>query len=245
MTLSTCSRPVDRLVGAGGQLARCSVRAAAFQRMSSTSELLPEPETPVTAVTTPSGKRTSTFWRLCCRAPLTTIAGHVRVGRPAGGWSARGSPPCPRGTCRSATSSDARTFAGAPDGRDPAARLARAGAEVDEVVGRLDHLAVVLDEDQRVAQVAEVLQGARAAGRCRAGAGRSSARRARRGRPSGRCRSGWPGGSAGSRRRRASACRGPGSGSRGRRRPGTSGGRGPRGRGRRRCAARPRPAAGP
>ena len=38
--------------------------------------------------------------------------------------------------------------------------VARAGAEVDQVVGRLDHLAVVLDQDQRVAQVAEVPQSA-------------------------------------------------------------------------------------
>ena len=53
----------------GVNWARCKVRAAAFQRMSSTSELLPEPETPVTAVTTPSGKRTSMFRRLCCRPP--------------------------------------------------------------------------------------------------------------------------------------------------------------------------------
>ena len=54
---------------------------------------------------------------------------------------------------------DALTFAGVPGGRDLAAAVARAGAEVDEVVGRLDHLAVVLDQDQRVAQVAEPLQG--------------------------------------------------------------------------------------
>ena len=39
-----------------------------------------------------------------------------------------------------------------------AAELARAGPEVDQVVGRLDHLAVVLDQDQRVAQVAQVPQ---------------------------------------------------------------------------------------
>ena len=43
-------------------------------------------------------------------------------------------------------------------GDDLAAAVARAGAEVEQVVGRLDHLAVVLDEDQRVAQVAELLQ---------------------------------------------------------------------------------------
>ena len=51
--------------------------------MSSTSELLPEPVTPVTTVTTPSGNRTSTFLRLCCRAPLITIAGPP-ASRPAG-----------------------------------------------------------------------------------------------------------------------------------------------------------------
>src|SRR5208282_1882896 len=55
--------------------ARCRVLAAAFQRMSSTRELLPEPLTPVTTVTTPSGMRTSRSLRLFCRAPRITIAG--------------------------------------------------------------------------------------------------------------------------------------------------------------------------
>ena len=55
---------------------------------------------------------------------------------------------------------DDRTFVGRPGGGDPAAPFPRAGAEVDEVVGRLDDLAVVLDQDQGVAQVAEVPQGA-------------------------------------------------------------------------------------
>ena len=41
--------------------------------MPFTSELLPEPDTPVTQVITPSGKRTSTFLRLCARAPRTVI----------------------------------------------------------------------------------------------------------------------------------------------------------------------------
>ena len=39
-----------------------------------------------------------------------------------------------------------------------AALVARAGAEVEQVVGRGDHLAVVLDEQERVAEVAEALQ---------------------------------------------------------------------------------------
>src|SRR6185295_17850347 len=37
------------------------------------SELLPDPATPVTTVSTPSGMSTSTFFRLCVRAPRTFI----------------------------------------------------------------------------------------------------------------------------------------------------------------------------
>src|SRR4051812_40294118 len=37
------------------------------------SELLPEPATPVTTTSTPSGMSTSTFFRLCVRAPRTFI----------------------------------------------------------------------------------------------------------------------------------------------------------------------------
>ena len=43
-------------------------------------------------------------------------------------------------------------------GDDLAAESAGAGAEVEEVVGACDHLAVVLDDHQRVAQVAELLE---------------------------------------------------------------------------------------
>ncbi len=45
-----------------------------------------------------------------------------------------------------------------PGRRDLSAAVARTGAEIDEMVGRLDHLAVVLDQDERVAQVAQVPQ---------------------------------------------------------------------------------------
>ena len=116
-----------------------------------------------------------------------------------------------------------------------------AGAEVEQVIGRLDHLAVVLDQEQRVAQVAELLQRPEQPARCRAGAGRSSARRARRARRSGRCRSGWPGGCAAlSPPESVGRAAGRASGNRGRRRPGTAGGCGSRGAVRRRSAARRR-----
>ena len=39
-----------------------------------------------------------------------------------------------------------------------AAKASRAGAQIDDVVGRLDGLFVVLDDDDRVAQVAETAQ---------------------------------------------------------------------------------------
>ena len=66
----------------------------------------------------------------------------------------------------------------------------------------------------------------RAGGRCRAGAGRSRARRARRARRSGPSRSARRGGCAGSRRRRACRSCAKASGSRGRRRSGNRGARG-------------------
>ena len=42
---------------------------------------------------------------------------------------------------------------------DPAPSFARARPEVDKVIGRLDDLAVMLDQDQRVTQVAKVPEG--------------------------------------------------------------------------------------
>ena len=45
-----------------------------------------------------------------------------------------------------------------PFGDDLAAAFAALGAEVDDPVGRLDHVEVVLDHDDRVAQVDQPLQ---------------------------------------------------------------------------------------
>ncbi len=54
-----------------------------------TSELLPEPATPVTTVSTPSGMSTSTFWRLFAVAPRTAS---VPVGLRTVSFSAARSP---------------------------------------------------------------------------------------------------------------------------------------------------------
>ena len=51
------------------------------------------------------------------------------------------------------------TSAGEPDAVTSPPKSPEPGAEVDQVVGRLDHLAVVFDQDQRVSQVAQPAQG--------------------------------------------------------------------------------------
>jgi hypothetical protein len=65
---------LDALVGADAVEAAVSLCERAGRRMPLTSELLPAPLTPVTASSTPSGKLTSTFLRLCSAAPLTSTA---------------------------------------------------------------------------------------------------------------------------------------------------------------------------
>src|ERR671921_787157 len=91
--------------------------------MSLTRLDLPEPETPVTATSRPSGKVTSTPLRLCSRAPLTTSS------RPGVGW---------RRTCGTAISLRPERYC---------------------PVGGLDRVLVVLDDDERVAHVAQPHEG--------------------------------------------------------------------------------------
>ena len=85
-------------------------------------------------------------------------------------------------------------------GDEVAAMHAGARPHIDQPVGGADRLLVVLDDDDRVAEVAQPLQRRRAAARCRAGAARSTARRARRARRSAPSRSARRAGCAGSRR---------------------------------------------
>ena len=119
-----------------------------------------------------------------------------------------------------------------------AAAHARAGTQVEHVIGAADGVLVVLDHDQRVAMTGELAQGRRAGSRCRAGAGRWSARRARSTRPAGSSPAARRGGCAAPRRPRASARRGRAAGSRVPRARGTSGARGSRPAGRARSRAR-------
>ena len=126
-----------------------------------------------------------------------------------------------------------------PSRDDVAAVLAGARAHVDDVVGRAHRALVVLDDEHGVAEVAQALERARSAARCRAGAGRSTARRGCRARRPARSRSASPAGSAAPRRPTASPPRGPSTGSRRRRCRGSAAARrsraGSAGRSRGRC----------
>ncbi len=72
-TLSSSSVPVTRVCLPGTRRAPLRREASTSYRMSLTSEDLPEPLTPVTDVSTPSGKSTVTLRRLLARAPTTVI----------------------------------------------------------------------------------------------------------------------------------------------------------------------------
>ena len=84
MTLSTAPAPSTESWAPGSSRAPKTAVASARYRMSVTSVLLPEPETPVTAVNVPSGKRTSTSRRLWARAPTTSSALPLPVRRRVG-----------------------------------------------------------------------------------------------------------------------------------------------------------------
>ena len=53
-------------------------RCPSAYSVSNASELLPEPESPVTTVSRPRGSSTLTFFRLCVRAPRILILSIVR-----------------------------------------------------------------------------------------------------------------------------------------------------------------------
>ena len=121
-----------------------------------TSVDLPEPETPVTQMKHPSGNATSMCLRLCSEAPRTTSASPLPSRRVSGigmivlaGEVAAGE--------RLGVAHDLLWRARRDD---VPAVLARAGAEVDEVVGGAHHRLVVLDDEHGVAEVAEARERA-------------------------------------------------------------------------------------
>ena len=115
-----------------------------------TSVDLPEPDTPVTEVSTPSGNDTSISRRLCSRAP-TTVSCRRAVDRPAdrGHLDAL--------LARQVGAGDrvrvAQQLGVGAAVHDRAAVLAGRRADVDHPVGMRDGVLVVLDDDQRVAEI--------------------------------------------------------------------------------------------
>ena len=159
--------------------------------MSFTRVDFPDPLTPVTATSAPSGIRTSMFFRLFSRAPWMTrspfIPGRLsarRADRPSRRVRyCRVSDSCPLAPApRPCPCPPFEQLLRRPLEDHPSAVFAGARPEVDDVVGDPDCLFVVLDDDDRVAEVAEMMQRRRAARGCRAGGVRLTARRARRAR---------------------------------------------------------------
>ncbi len=137
-----------------------------------TSELLPEPATPVITVSTPVGMSTSTFAQVVRRGHrgprlhLRRADGllHPRaVVQMAPGERAEGS-----------------QFPDRALELDLAAVAAGARPQIHDMVGDGDHLRLVLHDEHGVALVAQAGAAARSSAGCRAGAGRSWARRRRR-----------------------------------------------------------------
>ena len=117
-----------------------------------TSVDLPEPDTPVTATKQPSGNSTS----MSCEVVL---AGAAMTSRSSPGLRRtcrhRDAIACPDRYCPVIESFGAQQALDRPGVDDVAAVLAGARADVDDVVGDPDRLLVVLDDEHRVAEVAQ------------------------------------------------------------------------------------------
>ena len=145
------------------------------------SVLCPEPEMPVMTVNRPIGKRdidvlqivrARAFESRASARPRLTSAAIPRIGCSAARASS-GRSPSPRLS---------RFRASVPCATTSPPCDTRARAEIDDVIGAAHRFFVVLDDDERVALSLQRRRACRAAARCRAGAGRWSARRARRAR---------------------------------------------------------------
>ena len=154
ITLSKCSRPFDsRRNGAGSSPLLLMCCAVSRYSVSLTSVVLPEPDTPVTQVMSPTGNCTVDVLQVVA-ARAVDLEHELRIDS--------------RRVARQRDLAPAREIlAGERCGvrhdlvrralrDDLAAVHAGARAHVDDVVGREDRLLVVLDDDHGVAEVAQV-----------------------------------------------------------------------------------------
>ena len=114
------------------------------------SELLPEPATPVTATSTPSGTSTDTSRRLWSRAFRIGIEPREARGSDFGSWRTS--------RWRPVAVPDADQAVDRALEHDRPAVGTGAGTHVDDVIGDTDDLRVVLDDEDRVALVAQALE---------------------------------------------------------------------------------------
>ena len=151
-TLSTRSSPVTRVCRPGIIRAPLIRFASTACRMSLTSVDLPDPDTPVTAISVPSGNFTVRLLQVVL--PGADHGQHpVLVDRPA---DQRNRDLQPAGDVGAGDRLGGRLQVRHRPGDDHlAAVLARTRADVDHPVGGPDGVLVVLDDDQRVAEVAE------------------------------------------------------------------------------------------
>ena len=127
---------------------------------------LPEPLTPVTATRRCSGRSTVDVLQVVQRRAADRQQRVARalarsVAAVTGATARRACSGCTSGCARKrpvTESAFADSSARAALGHQPAAALAGARADVDDVVGAADRVLVVLDHDQRVALVAQLLQ---------------------------------------------------------------------------------------
>ena len=113
---------------------------------------MPDPETPVTAMKVPSGNETSMVCRLCSCAP-TTVSSRPLVARPPDGRGVDDRATRQVGARERVTAVEQVVDGARHD--DLATVLTRARPDVDDPVGAADGVLVVLDDDQRVAHVAQ------------------------------------------------------------------------------------------
>ena len=120
--------------------------------MSFTSVDLPEPETPVTTVSNPSGKVTSTFFKLFALAPRIA---HSRCHSASAAAAGTGYPRLAGQILPSERGGFASICCGRAGRHKMAAGLAGARAEIDDVIGAANGFFVVLDDEHGIAQIAQ------------------------------------------------------------------------------------------
>ena len=129
--------------------------ATARYNVSLISVDLPEPDTPVTQVISPSGNSAVTFLRLLAVAPMTRSMRFGSGDAPHGRY--RDAPPAAQVLTGDGVGMR-RDFRGVPCATILPPCTPAPGTQIDHVVGLADGVLVVLDHDDGVAEIAQIDQ---------------------------------------------------------------------------------------